>query len=149
MKIVPYIAVLALLLFQSGCSGVSTVERGRFVEAASRENFCLDNPESRFLEYIRNGEIIRGMDGHEVIGSWGMPNVYLVSKDLTEEYWIYYVQSREVGSVMVYSLVFGDNILADWDVDVKRYANFSLGRVDYEKRGPVERTERKVSIEKQ
>ena len=147
MKIVSYAAVFSVLL--SGCSGVSTVERGRFTATASRQEYCRENPDSRYLEYIGNGEIIRGMNGHEVIGSWGMPNVLLVSKDRSQKYWIYYAQNAESSSVMVFRLTFDtENVLVDWDVDMKRYANFSLVKSDATGAESGEQARRPISLEK-
>jgi hypothetical protein len=147
MKLLRLILVVALATPLCGCSGISTVERERLTAVESREEYCQAHPESRHIEQIRNGEIVRGMVGNEVIASWGMPNVYLVSKDGTEEYWIYYVQDPVQHSVMVYSLCFDtDNVLSDWEIDMKRFSNYSLGYIPTSSK---EKPEKQVTIDKQ
>jgi hypothetical protein len=131
MRLLPLTFALILAAFLCSCSCVSTVERERLIPVESREEYCRVHPECRHIEQIRNGEIIRGMIGNEVIASWGMPNVYLVSKDGAEEYWIYYVQEPEQHSVMIYSLCFDeDNVLSDWEIDLKRFQNYSIGYIE-------------------
>jgi len=146
MKLLTLMIILILTASLSACSGVSMVERERLTAAESREEYCQAHPDSRHVEHIRNGEIVRGMVGNEVIASWGMPNVYLVSKDEIEEYWIYYVQDPMQHSVMVYTLCFDtDNVLSDWEIDMKRFSNYSLG---YSEVMRTDARQRKVSIDK-
>lgn len=128
MKLLSLMMIPILTGMLTACSGISLVEREKLTAVESREEYCQAHPDSRHVEHIRNGEIVRGMVGNEVIASWGMPNVYLVSKDEVEEYWIYYVQDPVQRSVMVYTLCFDpDNVLSDWEIDMKRFSNYSLG----------------------
>ncbi|HSG27664.1 MAG TPA: hypothetical protein VLA34_04225 [Candidatus Krumholzibacterium sp.] len=106
---------------------MSQVERENLVDVASREDYAVLNPDCRYKENIRNGEIIRGMNSQEVMASWGLPNVYLVSRKRPEEYWVYYVQDPESSSILIYTLTFSeDNSLADWDIDMKRFTDHSV-----------------------
>jgi hypothetical protein len=127
MKILPLLLAIPIL-FMVGCCGTSMVEREEFTTVESRDKFILENPESNFIDNIRNGEIVRGMNENEVIASWGMPNVYLVSNQKPEDYWVYYIQDDNTNSVMVYTLTFDQEaMLMDWDIDMKRFASYSLG----------------------
>ena len=127
MRYLPLLFAIPLLIFVSGCSCTSQVEREEFTSIEAREIFIDGHPESTFQENIRNGEIIRGMNEDEVIASWGMPSVYLTSSVRDEERFIYYIQDRGASSVLVYMLDFdGDNILYDWDINEKRLSSYSL-----------------------
>jgi len=127
MRYLPLLFAIPLLIFVSGCSCTSQVEREDFTSIEAREIFIDGHPESTFQENIRNGEIIRGMNEDEVIASWGMPSVYLTSSVRDEERFIYYIQDRDASSVLVYMLDFdGDNILYDWDINEKRLSSYSL-----------------------
>lgn len=147
MKLLSLMAVITALAVLEGCAGVSNVEREALTAVESREAYASEHPDSRYVEHIRNGEIVRGMIGHEVIASWGMPNVYLISRDGTEEFWIYYVQDPMQNSVMVYSLCFDpDNVLSDWEIDMKRFSDYTLGY--HAPTMPEDARRRKISIEK-
>ncbi len=132
MRYLLLLFVLPLLIFASGCSCTNQIEREDFTSSDAREIFIEGHPESSFQENIRNGEIIRGMNEDEVIASWGMPNVYLSSRERDEECFVYYIQDRGANSVLVYMLDFdSDNILYDWDIDEKRLSSYTL--VNFEK----------------
>jgi hypothetical protein len=131
MRYLLLLFAVSLLVFASGCSCTNQVEREDFTSASAREIYIDGHPESSFQENIRNGEIIRGMNEDEVIASWGMPNVYLVSRVRDEERFVYYIQDRGANSVLVYTLDFDeDNILYNWDIDEKRLSSYSLVRYD-------------------
>jgi len=135
MRYMPFLLAMSLLIFISGCSCTSQIEREDFTSSAAREIYIEGHPESGFQENIRQGEIVRGMNEEEVIASWGMPNVYLTSRVKDEERLIYYIQDRGANTVLVYMLDFdADHILYDWDIDEKRLSSYSL--VGYEQ--PVE-----------
>ena len=135
MRYLPFLFAMSLLIFVSGCSCTSQIEREDFTSSAAREIYIDGHPESTFQENIRQGEIVRGMNGEEVIASWGMPSVYLTSKVKEEERFIYYIQDRGANSVLVYMLDFdADNILYDWDIDQKRLSSYSL--IGYEQAAP-------------
>jgi len=109
-----------------GCSCVTKVERENFVDSSFRDDYTKLNPESPFCQNIKNGEITRGMNVQEVMASWGLPNVYLVSTKKSEEYWIYYIRNEISSSILIYTLVFTDDSkLSDWDIDMKRFIDNS------------------------
>lgn len=134
-----------LLLFTFGCSGLSTVERAELTNIESREHFITSNPGSIYCENIRNGEIVRGMNIYEVIASWGLPNVYLVSRKEPHENWIYYVQDQDTRSILIYTLTFGDDLLDGWEIDMKRFID---QRVVYDFDMPRRLPARTISTDK-
>lgn len=126
MKITRTLIVVVLMCTAIGCSGISQTEREFFTRPEAREQYIVDNPDCQFGNQIRNGEIIKGMDIYEVIASWGLPNVYLVSKEEPKEFWIYYVQDEDSKSVLIYSLTFEDDCLEGWDIDQKRFDDYRI-----------------------
>ncbi|UCF05968.1 MAG: hypothetical protein JSV33_02720 [bacterium] len=108
------------------CSSISTLEREDLTALESREDYLRTHPEGLYNHCIRNGEITRGMDVYEVLASWGLPNIYLASRNKPEENWIYYVEDEDSRSVLVYTLTFKDEILREWDIDMKRFVDSRL-----------------------
>ena len=123
MKPRPHIVATLLVIVMLGCSGVLTVEQADLTKLESREHFIELNPNSQFCEHIRNGEISRGMNIYEVIASWGLPNVYLVSQKEPNENWIYYVEDPDSRSILIYTLTFRDDSLEAWEIDMKRFVD--------------------------
>ncbi|MBN1884598.1 MAG: hypothetical protein JW876_03605 [Candidatus Krumholzibacteriota bacterium] len=115
--------LLASIVTGCGCAGMSTVEREYLTEPASREQYLVDHPGCAFIRHIRNGEIVRGMVFDEVMASWGLPNVYMASEGTPREYWIYYVQGEDTRSILIYTLLFHDSCLEQWEIDQKRFAD--------------------------
>jgi hypothetical protein len=126
MKITGILLTAVLLCFAIGCSHISQTEREYFTRPEAREQFIIDHPDCAHIDQIRNGEIIRGMDIYEVIASWGLPNVYLVSKEQPKEYWIYYVQEKASKAVLIYTLTFAGEYLEGWDIDQKRFDDYRI-----------------------
>lgn len=119
MKKLPILlAVLAVVW--SGCTCKSTVERANLVAADAREDYVRLHPDGIFNDLIREGEITHGMSVNEVIASWGMPNVYALSRSSPSEHWIYYIRDRESLSMLIYTLTFENDTLRVWDIDQKR-----------------------------
>jgi hypothetical protein len=121
MRKTSILLVAAIILIQLGCTGRSTVEKEYFISPEARQFYIAEHPDGTFNEYIKNGEIIRGMDFNEVIASWGLPNVYLHSTKAPREYWFYYVEDPSSNTVLIYTLSFEQDILGDWDIDIKRF----------------------------
>lgn len=134
MKPRPHLIATLLVVVMLGCSGVSTVEHADLTKLESREHFIEMNPSSQFCEYIRSGEIIRGMNIYEVIASWGLPNVYLVSRKDPSENWIYYVEDTDSRSILIYTLTFMDDMLETWEIDMKRFVD---QRIVYDADTPI------------
>lgn len=126
MRITALALAVSMVAVNLGCSCMTRVERENFVDSSFRDEYTKLNPESPFCQNIKNGEITRGMNVQEVIASWGLPNVYLVSTKKSEEYWIYYIRNELSSSVLIYTLVFlDDSKLSDWDIDMKRFIDNS------------------------
>lgn len=126
MRITGTLLTVLLLCIALGCSSVSRTEREYFTRPEAREQYIVDHPECAYRDQIKNGEIIRGMDIYEVIASWGLPNVYLVSEDRPKEHWIYYVQEESSKSVLIYTLTFDGEYLEGWDIDQKRFDDYRI-----------------------
>jgi hypothetical protein len=118
------VCILATTAF--ACSGISTLEREDVISPASREDYLRTHPEGLYNHCIKNGEITRGMGVYEVLAAWGMPNIYLASRNKPVENWIYYVEDEESRAVLVYTLTFEDEILREWDIDMKRFVDSRL-----------------------
>ncbi len=116
----------ALLLTLCGCSGVSTLERANLTSLESRQEYVKLHPEGDHNDCIRNGEIISGMNMHEVIASWGLPNVYVVTRTQPTEQWIYYIKDIDSLSMFIYTLSFADDTLKVWDIDQKRFVGHGI-----------------------
>ena len=121
MRFALILAAVVSVATTYGCSCVSTVERANLAPAASREEYARLHPEGAHNDCIRNGEIVRGMSAHEVIASWGLPDVYITTKTTPAEQWIFYVKDRGSLSMLIYTLGFADDTLRAWDVEQKRF----------------------------
>jgi hypothetical protein len=121
MKMAMILCTCVTLAVSVGCSCVSTVERVNRTPVAARENYVRLHPECAFGETIVNGEIVRGMSAHEVLASWGLPNVYIVVRTSPTEQWIYYLKDRDSLTMLIYTLTFADDTLQLWDIDQKRF----------------------------
>lgn len=129
MRYLPILFAAILVLGASGCSCVSTVERANFVPTETRSEYISLHPDGAFSECILNGEIVAGMTMQEVAASWGMPNVYVVTRTEPSDQWIYYVKDRESLSTLIYTLAFSSDTLRGWDIDQKR--SIGQGIVSY------------------
>ena len=123
-KLIVFAAVLPLVAL--GCSGVSNVERASLTSLEAREAYVAAHPDNVFSDCIRNGEITKGMSAYEVVASWGLPNVYAVSKSKPGERWIYYLRDKDSLSLLIYTLSFSDDTLRVWDIDQRRVRGESL-----------------------
>lgn len=121
MKFPMFLPAAILVLVMCGCSCVSTVERENLTTAASRDEYIKLHPDGTHNDCIMNGEIVRGMSASEVVASWGLPNVYIVTKTSPDEQWIFYVKDRDSLSMLIYTLGFADDTLRAWEVDQKRF----------------------------
>ncbi|MDD4856467.1 MAG: hypothetical protein PHD74_00015 [Candidatus Krumholzibacteria bacterium] len=121
MRLALVFSVGAMLFISYSCSCVSTIERANLVPACSREEYVKLHPEGAHNDCIKNGEIVRGMCAHEVFASWGLPNVYIVTRSAPSEEWIYYVKDQSSLAMLIYTLSFTDDTLRVWNIDQKRF----------------------------
>lgn len=120
MRFMLILSAVALLATSYGCSCVSTVERATLTPPAARAEYIRYHPDGAHNDCIRNGEIMRGMSAHEVVASWGLPNVYVLTRRSPSEQWIYYIKDRDSLAMLVYTLGFADDTLRVWNIDQKR-----------------------------
>ena len=130
MKSAVILCMCALLAASWGCSCVSTVERVNRTPVACREDYVKLHPDCEHGESIVNGEIVRGMSSYEVLASWGLPNVYVVTRTSPTEEWIYYLKDRDSLTMLIYTLTFADDTLQVWDVDQKRFVGQGMASTD-------------------
>jgi len=130
MKMAMILCACVVLAASFGCSCVSTVERVNRTPVACRENYVMLHPECAHGENIVNGEIVRGMGSNEVLASWGLPNVYIVTRTSPTEQWIYYLKDRDLLTMLIYTLTFADDTLQVWDVDQKRFVGQGIVSTD-------------------
>jgi hypothetical protein len=130
MKWILILCVCGVLAASFGCSCVSTVERANRTPVACREDYVKLHPECDHGESIVNGEIVRGMNSHEVLASWGLPSVYVVTRKSPTEQWIYYLKDRDSLTMLIYTLTFADDTLQVWDVDQKRFVGQGMVSTD-------------------
>lgn len=124
------LCVCALSAVSWGCSCVSTVERANRIPAACREDYVKLHPECEHGASIVNGEIVRGMCSHEVLASWGLPSVYVVTGTSPTEHWIYYLKDRDSLTMLIYTLTFAADTLQVWDVEQKRFVGQGIVSID-------------------
>lgn len=142
MRKLAVIAIVGVTVFAMGCSTARMVEREDLVDPQLRADYIESHPDGVFNENIIKGEIKRGMFNEEVIASWGFPNVLLVDNDNLSQYWVYYAKGSDAGSVLIYTLNFDNSNLKDWEIEIKRFTDFSLDNDIYIGRGE------KVSLSK-
>ena len=120
MRFMLILSAVALLATSYGCSCVATVERATLTPAVGRAEYVKLHPDGAHNDCIRNGEIVRGMSAHEVVASWGLPNVYVLTRKSPSEQWIYYIKDRGSLAMLIYTLGFADDTLRVWNIDQKR-----------------------------
>lgn len=106
---------------------MTSSERASLTQPQSREEYIETHHDGAYNDYIRNGEITKGMNTHEILASWGFPNAYLASKKDSREHWIYYVQNEDSRSYITYTLNFSGEVLAGWGIDIKRFDDYGSG----------------------
>jgi hypothetical protein len=121
MRYVLILVAVTFVMAFCACSGVSTLERANLTSLESRQEYVKLHPEGDHNNFIQNGEIVPGMNVHEVIASWGLPNVYVVTRMEPTEQWIYYLKDRDSLSMLIYTLSFANDTLQIWNVEQKRF----------------------------
>lgn len=137
------ITVLALSI--SGCSHLSTSEREEFIAIEAREDYIKLHPDCDYKKQIKSGEITRGMSIYEVIASWGLPNVYLLTEEGPLERCVYYTRDPDSRLLLIYNLTFEESLLKDWEIDAKRFVDQRVVfDVTVPELTPVRATQRKI-----
>ncbi len=143
------IACLPLLLLATSCTYnprmVSGTESDYLLQL--RQEYLNSNPDGEYNEYIKRGEVVKGMDFLEVLAAWGHPERRKKDDSLTE-HWVYHEFDETSKDAIWYTFTFRRNILAEWSlsrefadggrVDVPDGNDVpSLTRGDYSKAGEV------------
>ncbi|MCZ6767367.1 MAG: hypothetical protein O7D32_10605 [bacterium] len=81
-----------------------------------RARYLKDNPEGEFNDRIARGEVTRGMNGIEVLFSWGVPDIREVTLENNGEMWTYYQPNEPTRDYVMYDLYFEDRLLTRWDI---------------------------------
>jgi len=81
-----------------------------------RSDYLKNNPDGKFNERIARGEVSRGMNGIEVLASWGIPDVREPSRMNNAEMWTYYHRDEHTRDYVLYDLFFKDRTLTRWDL---------------------------------
>ncbi len=127
MSKIKSVSLILIILIAAGCSSISNVERADLTDNSTRQEYVNDHPEGLHNKNIVDGEITVGMNVYEVIASWGLPNVYMISSSNDKEFWVYYIAEESINGITVYTLSFEDQMLEGWDIDIKRFSGESMG----------------------
>jgi len=93
---------------------------------ALRSEYFASNPDGQYNEYIKNSEVVKGMDFLEVLSSWGHPSSRL-RKSETTELWTYREMEEVNQDWIEYTFTFRSSILGDWTIA----RHTSQGAVDF------------------
>lgn len=115
------VALLGLILL--ACAHVPRTYDETDAVKRLRLQYVRTHPNGRFNAHILKGEVTKGMDFLDVLASWGLPNLRRGSRESVYENWVYYARDEETGRFTVYELVFKDQHLVDWKVDVNVAGN--------------------------
>jgi len=83
-----------------------------------REDYLRAYPDGAYNEYIRRGEVTKGMNFIEVLASWGVPDRRLHSeeKNIPVEYWSYLSMDEASLDWVRYTFAFEKKHLVEWDL---------------------------------
>ena len=79
-----------------------------------RLQYLKENPSGEFNERIVLGEVTRGMNGMEVLVSWGVPDAREAERKKNGEMWTYYQRDEQNRDYVMYDLFFEDRLLTGW-----------------------------------
>jgi hypothetical protein len=81
-----------------------------------RTDYLRSNPTGKFNDFIKRGEVVKGMNYVEVLASWGFPEARLRVADRGLEYWRYVTRDDASRDWVQYTFVFEGNALAEWEM---------------------------------
>jgi hypothetical protein len=91
-----------------------------------RADYLSSNPSGEYNEFIKRGEVVRGMDVLEVLAAWGHPKVRTKFTDLTEK-WTYHEVDPDSKDSIDYTFTFHQGVLSDWALERHFAAGGSIG----------------------
>jgi hypothetical protein len=113
------ITVLAVsIAVTAGCSYTPRTLNESASVLEIRNDFLTSNPDGEFNEFIRKGEVTRGMNYSEVLASWGAPDARIRTNDNKGEIeaWSYTALDDINGDWIQFTFQFEAKMLADWDI---------------------------------
>lgn len=110
------VAVLAAAL--TGCSYTPRTLNETASVIEIRNDFLVANPDGVYNDFIRRGEVTRGMNYSEVLASWGAPDARVRTNDNKGELeaWSYTAVDDINGDWIQFTFRFEEKLLADWDI---------------------------------
>jgi hypothetical protein len=115
--------LLILFAFLASCTHLPRSYNESKAVQQMRQDYITLNPEGKFNDHIKRGEVVKGMGFMAVLASWGLPNVRRIPAESSFEYWTYYTEDKASGQFTVYELVFKDETLYGWNVNKNIAAN--------------------------
>ena len=113
--LLPVSSVLLLSLLACGASTLRRSQIDLSDLASVRSEYLARNPDTPYYDHISHGEIVRGMDTHSVIASWGLP-AQRVSDGPDFERWLYVDKEGNLDQSVGYALNFDKHVLKSWNV---------------------------------
>jgi len=80
-----------------------------------RAEYLKSNPNGEYNEFIKRGEVVKGMDVVEVLASWGHPKIRTKFTDSTEE-WTYREVDEQSKDWIDYTFTFRQGVLEEWEL---------------------------------
>lgn len=80
-----------------------------------RAEYFASNPDGVYNDFIRRGEVVKGMDLLEVLAAWGHPKTREKRSPSTEQ-WFYLSVDEQSKDWFEYTFIFRDGILSDWEL---------------------------------
>jgi len=81
-----------------------------------RTDYLKSNPDGIYNDYIRRGEVVKGMTYVEVLASWGFPASRLRVPERNLEYWRYVARDDVSLDWAQYTFVFEGPSLIEWQM---------------------------------
>lgn len=101
-----------------------------------RHDYLRSNPQGRYNEFIRRGEVVKGMTYVEVLASWGFPESRLRIPTRDLEYWRYVTRDAASRDWIQYTFVFEGNALFEWEMIRHQSKGRAMAQIEFE--DPVE-----------
>lgn len=113
--LVPIATLLVLMI--AACSNQlrkSTDAESSYL-IALRGEYLAANPDGQYNEFVKRGEVIKGMDFLAVLASWGHPTKR-TKKTYTTEMWTYKDIDEDSKDWIEYTFTFHENVLSEWQI---------------------------------
>lgn len=114
--VITLVAVSAAAL--AGCSYTPRTLNETASVLEIRNDYLAANPDGAYNDFIRRGEVTRGMNYTEVLASWGAPDARVRTNDNKGEIeaWSYTTMDDLNGDWIQFTFMFEKKTLADWEI---------------------------------